>query len=190
MLYYLYVKTHRTTKLKYLGITQAKDPHKYWGSGIHWVKHLRRHGATFTTKIIFKTTSRKKLIVACERASKKWNVARSKEWANLCNESGKGGTPGARRPDLAEYNRKIKTGSRLSKAARQRISLGHKGIVFSSEHRRNLSEAAKGRKRPDLAARNKRFNAARGKTYEQMYGKRKAAELKELRRQTLHQRNT
>jgi hypothetical protein len=129
------------------------------------------------------------LVAACERASKKWNVARSKEWANLCNENGKvGGTPGAKRPDLAEYNRKIKTGKRLSKAARQRISLGHKGIVFSDEHRRSLSEAAKGRKRPDLAARNKRFNAARGKTYEQMYGKKKAAELKNLRREVLHSR--
>jgi hypothetical protein len=187
--YFLYVKTHKKTKLKYLGITQSKNPHKYWGSGIKWVAHLRKHGALFTTRILLKTTSRKKLIAACEKASSKWDVARSREWANLCLENGRvGGTPGAKRPDLARYNRTIKVGRRLSKETRRRISQGHTGIVFSDKHRKNLAKAAMGRKRPDLAARNKRFNAARGKTYEQMYGKKKAAELKNLRREVLHSR--
>ena len=42
-IYYLYVKTHRITGLKYLGKTK-QDPYKYRGSGVYWTSHIKKHG--------------------------------------------------------------------------------------------------------------------------------------------------
>ena len=51
MTIYLYVKTHRVTKLKYFGKT-VRDPYKYRGSGKHWKAHLKVHGYDIDTTII------------------------------------------------------------------------------------------------------------------------------------------
>ena len=42
-MYYLYVKTHKVTGLKYLGQT-SKDPFKYNGSGTRWTNHIKKYG--------------------------------------------------------------------------------------------------------------------------------------------------
>ena len=51
MIYYLYVKTHNQTGLKYLGQTQ-RDPYKYKGSGLYWKSHLKEHGNNIKTELI------------------------------------------------------------------------------------------------------------------------------------------
>jgi hypothetical protein len=41
-IYYLYVKTHNITGLKYLGYTSRKNPHKYTGSGTRWLNQYAK----------------------------------------------------------------------------------------------------------------------------------------------------
>lgn len=86
---YLYVKTH-PTGLKYLGKT-VNDPHKYKGSGTHWIRHLKKHGEQHHTKILFKTNNKELLKKMAIYFSKLWSVSESKEWANIVPEQGDGG---------------------------------------------------------------------------------------------------
>lgn len=89
-IYYLYKKTHRETKLKYLGFTR-KDPHKYKGSGTRWLSHLKKHGCNIETEILFETTNREEIQELGEYYSTMWNVQYSADWANLKPETGEGG---------------------------------------------------------------------------------------------------
>ena len=89
--YYLYIKTHVSTGLKYLGQTRSKDPHKYPGSGKHWTAHLKKHGKNYTTEIVRECSTTDELEQWGQYYSKLWNVTESKEWANLKPEAGEGG---------------------------------------------------------------------------------------------------
>lgn len=91
MTYYLYVKTHLITGLKYLGQTKSNNPHIYTGSGVYWKNHLRVHGHKFKTEILLVTNSKTELIDTGIFFSKLWNVVESREWANLIEETGTGG---------------------------------------------------------------------------------------------------
>ena len=91
-IYYLMVKTHNITGLKYLCQTKRKDPHKYLGSGLHWERHLNKHGKDITTEIIRECQSKDELKEWGIHYSEEWNVVESDEWANLKPESGNGGT--------------------------------------------------------------------------------------------------
>jgi hypothetical protein len=87
--YYLYVKTHKKTKLKYLGIT-TQNPYRYAGSGVNWTSHLHEHGLDIDTNILLKTTDRDLLIEQGTYYSKLWNIVKSQEWANKMPETGSG----------------------------------------------------------------------------------------------------
>lgn len=93
MTIYLYVKTHTITGLKYLGKTIKKDPHKYKGSGVHWLRHLKVHGATYTTEILRECQTDDEVTTWGLHYSELWNVAGSDEWANLMPETGTGVRP-------------------------------------------------------------------------------------------------
>lgn len=88
--YYLYVKTHNQTGLKYLGQTR-KDPTVYKGSGIKWKTHCEKHGYDVTTKILLETNNFKELREKGIYYSNLWNITKSNEWANVYNEHGQGG---------------------------------------------------------------------------------------------------
>lgn len=90
-MYYLYVKTHNKTGLKYLGKTKSKNPHKYQGSGTRWVNHIKKHGYDVTTEIIKDCSSKEEVKKWGSHYSKLWDVVKSKEWANLREENGDGG---------------------------------------------------------------------------------------------------
>ena len=92
-MFFLYVKTHNKTGLKYLGQT-THDPFKYHGSGFYWKRHLRVHGLDISTEIVGEYKTKVELKEAGEIYSKIWNVVDSAEWANLKTESGDGGDPG------------------------------------------------------------------------------------------------
>jgi len=66
---YLYVKTHNGTGLKYFGKT-VKDPHKYFGSGKYWVRHLEKYGRDVTTEILGFFTNAEE----CRAAALKFSV--------------------------------------------------------------------------------------------------------------------
>lgn len=90
-IYYLYIKTHNKTGLKYLGQTKRKDPHKYPGSGKYWQSHLKTHGKDYTTEILHECQSVDELREKGLHYSQLWDVVKSNDWANLKEESGEGG---------------------------------------------------------------------------------------------------
>ena len=92
MIYRLYKKTHKKTKLKYLGYTSSNDPHKYKGSGKYWCHHINKHGYDVDTEILFETNNKEELRARGLYYTKLWNIVDSREWANLKPESGNGGT--------------------------------------------------------------------------------------------------
>jgi hypothetical protein len=89
--YYLYVKTHNVTGLKYLGQTK-RNPFEYQGSGKYWKNHIEKHGYDITTEILLITENKKELIEAGKFYSDKFDIVKSSEWANLIEEKGPGGT--------------------------------------------------------------------------------------------------
>ena len=90
-MYYLMVKTHNKTGLKYLCQTKRKDPMKYTGSGIKWKAHLKKFGVDITTEILGVFESKKELSEAGIYYSNLWDVVANNEWANLKLEEGDGG---------------------------------------------------------------------------------------------------
>jgi hypothetical protein len=90
-IYYLYVKTHNITGLKYLGKTSSKDPHKYQGSGIYWKSHIKKHGYDVTTEIIKECQNNYEVRIWGEHYSTLWDVVNNDDWANLKPENGDGG---------------------------------------------------------------------------------------------------
>lgn len=86
-MFYLYLKTHNKTGLKYLGYTK-QDPFKYKGSGKYWSKHLRLHGNDVTTEILFQSETIDNLSTEGSRYSKMWNIVDDSGFANLCEEDG------------------------------------------------------------------------------------------------------
>ena len=89
-IYYLYVKTHKKTGLKYLGQT-VQDPFKYRGSGKHWIRHLKKHGSDHHTELIQRCFSRLSLKEWGMYYSKLWSIVESNKWANIKPEEGTGG---------------------------------------------------------------------------------------------------
>ena len=125
-MYYLCIKTHNKTGLKYLCQTTKKDPIKYLGSGTRWTRHLKVHGNDISTIILGKYKTLKGLKKSGIKYSKKFNVVKSRKWANLIPEEGDGGGDKSKfidyknmkpmprglwkRPDLTKYNQtRIKT---------------------------------------------------------------------------------
>jgi hypothetical protein len=87
---YLYLKTHNTTSLKYLGKTESKNPHKYKGSGKYWKSHIKKHGYNVTTQILLVTEDKEELRETGLFFSRLWDVVKSDEFANCRDESGDG----------------------------------------------------------------------------------------------------
>ena len=121
MTIYLYVKSHNKTGLKYLGKTIKQDPHKYTGSGKYWLRHLDQHGYDYTTEIIRECQTEDELIEWGLYYSSLWNIVDSKNWANLKEEAGDGGSPGA--------------------DTRRKISEAGKGRIHSAETKQKMSNA-------------------------------------------------
>jgi hypothetical protein len=109
---YLYVKTHNITGLKYFGKTSCKDPIKYKGSGLYWMRHIKKHGYDVTTVIIGCYHTLEELKKNAVEFSKKHNIVSSKEWANMRLEDGLIGGD---------------TSNNFTDISRQKISLRHSG---------------------------------------------------------------
>jgi hypothetical protein len=95
-IYYLYVKTHRITGLKYLGKTK-RNPLIYPGSGVYWKRHLVVHGKAHETEILKECQSNQEIKHWGKYYSDLWDIVNAvdnlgnKIWANLKPEEGDGG---------------------------------------------------------------------------------------------------
>ena len=95
-IYYLMIKTHNSTGLKYLCQTKKKNPYKYLGSGKDWCHHIKIHGRSINTQIIIETPDWNILKAAGRYYSKLWHITTAaddfgnKIWANLIPETGGG----------------------------------------------------------------------------------------------------
>ncbi len=107
-IYYLMIKTHNITGLKYLCQTKKKDPHKYLGSGKDWNNHLVRYGKNIHTDIVLETTDKHLLNDTGRYYSTLWRITSSMDdfgnriWANAIAETG--GGPGRAGHHVGENN--------------------------------------------------------------------------------------
>lgn len=93
MKYFLYIKTHTETNMKYLGYTSSKNPHSYKGSGKYWIRHIEKYGNKTTTEILLETENLQEIKEKGLYYSNLWDIVDSEEWANLKPETGQGGFP-------------------------------------------------------------------------------------------------
>lgn len=174
-LYYLYVKTHNVTGLKYLGYTK-RDVYQYSGSGIDWQSHLEEFGYDFNTTVLLQTEDKKEINDTGRFFSELWDVANSSEWANKIPETGGGSGQFRGRKHTIESREKMK-------ASQKRISIGKKPTQAcidaarisnskpkTAEHRANLSAsltgksyAEQGRSGMSIEAREKLSRERKGK---------------------------
>ena len=125
MTIYLYVKTHNTTGLKYMGKT-TRDPYVYSGSGLYWKRHLKEHGNHVTTEVLFQTEDKEEFKHVSTEYSKKLNVVESQQWANFREETGHGGF--SKQAQMKGFeNGHMKRSKAGGKAAVE------KGLVWNSE---------------------------------------------------------
>jgi len=112
---YLYVKTHKSTGLKYFGKTIG-DPNTYRGSGKYWLAHLQKHGNSVETEIIGYFTDKDQCTEAAVKFSIENNIVgavdenNKKIWANQIIENGIDGGDTKRtnyRPHTAESKKKL-----------------------------------------------------------------------------------
>lgn len=110
---FLYIKTHNKTGLKYFGKT-IKDPFTYYGSGKHWVAHLKNHGYDVSTEIYGCFYNKQECKDAAIEFSIKHSIVDSDEWANLRIEELDGGDTSKTQgyinsiPKIREHHKKSK----------------------------------------------------------------------------------
>lgn len=93
-MYKLMVKTHNKTLLKYLCITSRENWKEYTGSGVHWKRHLAKHGVDFSTELMYASDNYDDFVEQCLFYSVYYDVALSQEFANAIPESGYNTTSG------------------------------------------------------------------------------------------------
>lgn len=152
MIIFVYVKTHRTTGLKYFGKTCKRDPHKYTGSGKYWKRHLRKHGNNYDTDVIGEFTSEVMCKEFCLKFSRENDIVNSPDWANLQEENGVDGAPvGLAGHEFTEEQKlKISESSKRkwqNKEFREKVTKSQ-SLAWTTERRLRQSERLTGSKRP------------------------------------------
>jgi len=152
-MYYLYVKTHNKTGLKYLGYTK-NDPNEYKGSGKHWIRHIKTHGDDISTELLLETDNKEEIKETGLYYSNLWNIVESKEWANLIPESAEG-IDSKTASDLAK--RRIQDGTHhwldseeKSKNNKIRIENGSHPFLGKDMNERMLKEGRHSSQRDDV----------------------------------------
>lgn len=107
-MYYLYIKKHNLTGLRYLGYTSKKNYHTYPGSGHYWRRHLDSHGYDYTTTVLLATESKEEIKETGRFFSDLFSIVESKSWANLKPEEGMGGTHAVSEEQKKKQSKKMK----------------------------------------------------------------------------------
>jgi hypothetical protein len=154
-IYYLCVKTHKITGLKYLCQT-SKNPFLYNGSGSAWKNHLKVYGKQHSTEVLKECNNKQELRKWGLYYSNLWNVVRDNNWANLKVEAGDGGEltqeirEKIRQGNLNRLPASVETRQKLSAAAKrrkgfteaglQKVILSNKSRVWTDEMREKLRQ--------------------------------------------------
>lgn len=129
--YFLMVKMALGTNLKYLCQTSKPDPISYKGSGLRWLKHIKKHKSHIVTWVIESYNSKDDLKKSGIYYSDLWNIVESKDWANLKKEEGDGGGSG-------KIGRKWKVRNTSNMK-------GGKNRTLSTSERKRISDRMKGK---------------------------------------------
>lgn len=85
----LLIKTHNKTGKKYFCKTTRLDLlDKYYGSGVVWKKHIKKHGKDISTGVVGIYYEKDRCVEAALRLSEEWKIIESDEWANVIYENG------------------------------------------------------------------------------------------------------
>lgn len=149
---YLYVKKHRQTGLSYLGKT-VQNPYEYKGSGKRWVSHIKKHGYDVETTILLATENSEEIKDTGLYFSQIFGIVKSKEWANIREETGDGG-------DTSKF---------INYETRD---IGLKGKTYEELYGSEKAAMLKKSRGKHIAEQRK------GKRWEEFFGAEKAAEMK------------
>lgn len=149
----LLVMTHNVTGKKYFCKTALlKRINHYKGSGIHWKRHLKKHGNDITVGVFGFYVDMDRCVNAALKFSKDNNIVESDEWLNYMDEDGLTGWPcGENNPKFGKPNQ-YKGKKRPDISAKMTGELNPNwGKPSKLRGRKNLgaSLALKGRKRPE-----------------------------------------
>lgn len=145
-MWYLYVKQHGVTGLKYFGITKSTNPQKYKGSGKYWKDHLKKHGSKFVETIHL--WSYEDLDTCREFAlkfSEENDIVNSNEWANLMNETCVMGWEKGRKQSLEHISKRIPNYDPQNIRRGYKSPYGVPAKRHSAEHNRRVSEGLRGK---------------------------------------------
>lgn len=159
----LYIKQHSITGLKYFGKTTKKDPYKYNGSGVHWMRHIKKHGREYIVTLWVSEPYTESDIISefALKFSKDNNIVESNDWANLMPENGLDGGCNGR---IITAETRAKLSSRItSEETKAKQSAALKGKPKSEEHKAKLSAASTGRSKSE-EHKAKMADAQKGKT--------------------------
>jgi len=123
---FLYIKQHAVTGKLYFGKTCKSHDEMlaYLGSGLHWNRHLAKHGAEHvTTPWYCLFTDKDDCVSFATGFSIQENIVESKDWANLMIENGLDGSPKGRKSS-DETRKKLSSRGAPAKLASTGIKIG------------------------------------------------------------------
>lgn len=113
---YLYIKQHSVTGKLYFGKTTLADVEHYKGSGIHWLKHIKKHGTQHVVTLWYCLFyDQEECIKFATLFSIQQNIVESNEWLNLVPENCIGGSKkghGSGNTKTEEHKAKIAASNR------------------------------------------------------------------------------
>jgi len=149
----LLVMEHNITGMKYFcKTTLINRVHRYKGSGIAWLKHLKEHGLDVNVGVLGFYVDEDRCLDAAKKFSEENNIVDSNEWANIIPETGRNGCSmkGERNPFFGKKH----TPETAERLRLQKIGKSvNKGAYQSPEKRAKISASLKGRKNPAVSAR-------------------------------------
>lgn len=85
---YLYIKQHAVTNKLYFGKTN-RNPEKYLGSGLHWMRHLEKHGKENVVTLWYHLfEDQNECTEFALSFSKQMGIVESNQWLNMKPENG------------------------------------------------------------------------------------------------------
>ena len=147
----LLVMTHNVTGLQYFcKTTRLNEIHTYKGSGLHWKRHMRKHGRDITVGVLGVYFDERRCYDAAQDFSDRNYIGKSDSWANIIPENGKDGAPsGEHHPLYGKPSPCIgQKRPHVGKCGADNPMYGKPGAMRGKKNP-GASAALKGRKRPE-----------------------------------------